>query len=70
MILKEIQKIKEHPSLAASKANKKKRYPIRPPFVCPMCNDVWQPSNGYHVKDKLEDFPRFGCGPNICPSCR
>ena len=63
-------KIEKVSSLVTPGINKKKTmYAIRTPFLCPICDEVWQPRTGPKGKDKLDDFPRIGCSLNMCPRC-
>ncbi len=67
MIKTRIRKIEDTPPLKVT--NKKKHCFTKSPFECPICGEVWQPKNGNEGKERLDDFPKIGCSPNICPGC-
>ena len=57
------------PLVSIKTIKKSKTYPMKAPFVCPICGDVWQPHVGNEGKDTLHDFPKIGCSLNICMKC-
>ena len=57
---------------------KRKHYSKAEPYICPVCQKVWQHFAGYYGKlctkgnitvEYLKGFPKFGCSKNICKNC-